>query len=189
MRVRAYSLQVIHLSSTLFVSNLPYTATSTDLQTLFSDIGPVRSAFIVQDKETKVSKGVGYVSFAIRDDAQRALDDPTSLVLDGRSLRVQWPGQKVRMLAHCPMLTAVFRTKTSAQSPRKRRARPKPARAPRRTTRSRRAPSSSPVSPRTSPRRCCGRRFASRTAPRRSSTPSTAPLPTSVRALVLFALV
>ncbi|KZV91655.1 hypothetical protein EXIGLDRAFT_675838 [Exidia glandulosa HHB12029] len=80
--------------STLFVSNLPYTATSVDLQTLFSDIGPVRSAFVVTDKETKVSKGVGYVSFAIREDAQRALDDPAALQLDGRTLRLQWPSQK-----------------------------------------------------------------------------------------------
>jgi len=80
--------------STLFVSNLPYTVTSVDLQTLFSDIGPVRSAFVVQDKETKASKGVGYVSFAIKEDAQRAFEQ-SDLQLDSRKLRVQWPSQKV----------------------------------------------------------------------------------------------
>ncbi|EJD40752.1 hypothetical protein AURDEDRAFT_127483 [Auricularia subglabra TFB-10046 SS5] len=78
--------------STVFVSNLPYTATSVDLQTLFSDVGPVRSAFVVQDKETKISKGVGYVSFAIREDAERAMTDTYDM--DGRTLRVQWPSQK-----------------------------------------------------------------------------------------------
>ena len=79
-------------SSTLFVSNLPYTVTSTDLQTLFSDLAPVRSAFVVLEPGTRTSKGVGYVSFAIKEDAATALDQVAKdgLVLDGRSLRVGW---------------------------------------------------------------------------------------------------
>ena len=60
------------LRSTLFVSNLPYTATSVDLQTLFSDIAPVRTAFVVTEHGTGMSKAVGYVSFAIKEDAQPA---------------------------------------------------------------------------------------------------------------------
>uniref|UniRef100_A0A0W0FWT2 RRM domain-containing protein n=1 Tax=Moniliophthora roreri TaxID=221103 RepID=A0A0W0FWT2_MONRR len=60
--------------STLFVSNLPYTATSIDLQTLFSDIAPVRSGFVVTEHGTGVSKGVGYVSFSIREDARAAYE-------------------------------------------------------------------------------------------------------------------
>ncbi|KAF8068858.1 hypothetical protein FPV67DRAFT_1093520 [Lyophyllum atratum] len=82
--------------STLFVSNLPYTATSVDLQTLFSDIAPVRSAFVVLEPGTGVSKGVGYVSFAIKEDAQSAYDTITTegLNLVGRNLRVQWAENK-----------------------------------------------------------------------------------------------
>ncbi|KAG5652797.1 hypothetical protein H0H81_003627 [Sphagnurus paluster] len=82
--------------STLFVSNLPYTATSVDLQTLFSDIAPVRSAFVVLEPGTRVSKGVGYVSFAIKEDAQTAYDTITKdgLNLVGRNLRVQWAENK-----------------------------------------------------------------------------------------------
>ncbi|KAG7441465.1 RNA-binding domain-containing protein [Guyanagaster necrorhizus] len=82
--------------STLFVSNLPYTATSVDLQTLFSDIAPVRSAFVVKEAGTGVSKGVGYVSFAIKEDAQAAFDKISAdgLALVGRNLRVQWPENK-----------------------------------------------------------------------------------------------
>lgn len=90
-------------SATIFVSNLPYSATSTDLKTLFSDIGPVRSAFVVLDQDTSTSKGVGYVSFAIRDDAQLAVNKVSEggegIALDGRSLRVQWAGAKVRCFA------------------------------------------------------------------------------------------
>ncbi|KAF8493337.1 hypothetical protein JB92DRAFT_3147322 [Gautieria morchelliformis] len=65
--------------STLLVSNLPNNATSVDLQTLFSDIAPGRSAFVVLDKETRKSKGVGYVSFAIREERQLTLSSYTSL--------------------------------------------------------------------------------------------------------------
>ncbi|KAI0826648.1 hypothetical protein BC628DRAFT_1419132 [Trametes gibbosa] len=85
-----------HHGSTLFVSNLPYTATSTDVQTLFSDIAPVRTAFVVLEQGTGVSKGVGYVSFAIREDAAMAIDkiSKEGILLDGRNLRVQWAGSK-----------------------------------------------------------------------------------------------
>jgi RNA recognition motif-containing protein len=85
--------------STLFVSNLPFTATSTDLRTLFSDIGPVRSAFVVLDRDSGVSKGVGYVSFAIKEDAKAAIEqfDSQGIVLDGRALRVQLAASKARL--------------------------------------------------------------------------------------------
>lgn len=85
--------------STLFVSNLPYSATSTDIKTLFSDLGPVRSAFVVTDPTSGSSKGVGYVSFSIREDAVLAFEkvngDTEGLVLDGRKLRAQWAESKV----------------------------------------------------------------------------------------------
>ena len=75
--------------STLFVSNLPYTATS--------DIAPVRSAFVFTEPGSGVSKGVGYVSFAIKEDAESSFakiaEEGISLV--GRKLRVQWAESKV----------------------------------------------------------------------------------------------
>ncbi|KAJ7184156.1 hypothetical protein C8R46DRAFT_451512 [Mycena filopes] len=82
--------------STLFVSNLPYTATSVDLQTLFSDIAPVRSAFVVTEPGTGVSKGVGYVSFALKEDALSAFETiaKDGINLAGRNLRVQWADTK-----------------------------------------------------------------------------------------------
>ena len=84
-------------SSTLFVSNLPYTATSVDLQTLFSDIAPVRSAFVVTEPGTGISKGVGYVSFALKEDATSAFAslEKDGIELVGRKLRIQWAENKV----------------------------------------------------------------------------------------------
>jgi len=54
----------------------------------------------VLDKETKVSKGVGYVTFetlAIKEEAEKCLQDGKA-ILNGRTLRVSWAGQKVRTL-------------------------------------------------------------------------------------------
>lgn len=65
------------------------------MQTLFSDIAPVRSAFVVSDKETKKPKGVGYVSFAMKEDAESAFGvvGKGETVLDGRVLRAEWAGK------------------------------------------------------------------------------------------------
>ena len=54
---------------------MPYTTTSVNLQTLFSDIAPVRSAFVVTEKGTGLSKGVGYVAFALKEDAETAFEN------------------------------------------------------------------------------------------------------------------
>ena len=81
--------------TTLFVSSLPFRATSTDLSTLFSDIGPLRRAFVVTDKESGKSKGVGYVTFAILEDAQRAEREMQGKSLDGkRKMRIEWAEKK-----------------------------------------------------------------------------------------------
>ena len=79
-----------------------------DLQTLFSDIAPVRSAFVVLDKETRKSKGVGYVSFAIREDAALAVSqiEQNGILLDKRNLRVQFADSKVRgSFQYVPVVT------------------------------------------------------------------------------------
>jgi len=67
-----------------------------DLQTLFSDIAPVRSAFVVTEPGTGISKGVGYVSFALKEDAASAFAglEKDGIELVGRKLRVQWAENK-----------------------------------------------------------------------------------------------
>lgn len=86
-------------SSTIFVSNLSYSTTSESLQSTVSDIAPVRSAFVVTGKEDKKSKGVGYVSFAIKEDAEAFFEKYSNagetLLIDGRKVRVQWADRKV----------------------------------------------------------------------------------------------
>ncbi|CAO1625472.1 unnamed protein product [Parajaminaea phylloscopi] len=82
-------------NTTLFISRLPFSATTTDLQTLFSDVGPLRRAFVVTDPDTKTSKGVGYVTFSVPEDAERALDQLQGRKLDGkRAMVITWADAK-----------------------------------------------------------------------------------------------
>ncbi len=53
-------------SQTLFVSTIPFDATSNDLSDFFSEIGPLRSCFVVADKsDPSRNNGCGYVQFAL----------------------------------------------------------------------------------------------------------------------------
>ena len=89
-------------STTLFVSSLPYNATTTDLLTHFSYIGPVRHGFVATDKATGKSKGVGYVTYSLREDAERAVEelDGAGFGDKGRKLRVSWADRRVSLIAH-----------------------------------------------------------------------------------------
>ncbi|KAI9203198.1 uncharacterized protein BJ171DRAFT_425619, partial [Polychytrium aggregatum] len=69
----------VHSKQTLFIRDLPYSATSQDLEAFFSEIGPVRSSFVVADKDASNgehrNKGFGFVTFALKEDAERAIQD------------------------------------------------------------------------------------------------------------------
>lgn len=84
-------------NSTVFVSSLPYNATSTDLVTHFSFIGPIRHGFVATDRETGKSKGVGYVTYAMKEDAERALEElnGSAFGAKGRKIRVSMADRKV----------------------------------------------------------------------------------------------
>lgn len=57
-------------SSTLFVRNLPFTTTDTELKSHFSKFGPLRYARIVMDRATDRPAGTGFVCFVSDEDAQ-----------------------------------------------------------------------------------------------------------------------
>ena len=72
----------------LYVGNLPYRFSDTDLHQLFSAHGAVDSAQVVTDRETGRSKGFGFVEMASDADAQAAITALHDKDCDGRPLTV-----------------------------------------------------------------------------------------------------
>ena len=58
----------------IFVSNISFKVREQALSELFSQYGEVTSVRIIKDKETKRSKGFGFVEMANDADGQKAID-------------------------------------------------------------------------------------------------------------------
>ena len=72
----------------LYVGNLSYNATSSDLEQLFSQHGTVQSAEVIQDRDTGRSKGFGFVEMGSDQEAQAAITALNGQQHDGRALTV-----------------------------------------------------------------------------------------------------
>jgi RNA recognition motif-containing protein len=72
----------------LYVGNLPYSFTDTDLQNLFAAYGAVRSAQVIKDRDTGRSKGFGFVEMDSGEQAQAAIDALNNEEVNGRRLTV-----------------------------------------------------------------------------------------------------
>jgi RNA recognition motif-containing protein len=72
----------------LYVGNLSYNVTSSDLQDLFAQYGTVQSAQVVQDRDTGRSKGFGFVEMSTDAEAQAAMQGLNDQQHEGRPLAV-----------------------------------------------------------------------------------------------------
>ena len=72
----------------LYVGNLSFKATASDLEELFSQYGTVQSAQIVQDRETNRSRGFGFVEMESDAQAQAAIEALHDRDYEGRRLTV-----------------------------------------------------------------------------------------------------
>jgi len=72
----------------LYVGNLPYSVSDSDLQRLFEPHGAVQSAQVVVDRDTGRSKGFGFVEMETGEAAQAAISALNGQDFSGRSLTV-----------------------------------------------------------------------------------------------------
>jgi RNA recognition motif-containing protein len=76
------------MGSKLYVGNLSYNMTSSDLEQLFSAHGAVQSAEVISDRDTGRSKGFGFVQMGSDAEAQAAIAALGGMEHDGRALTV-----------------------------------------------------------------------------------------------------
>jgi len=72
----------------LYVGNLAYTMSDSDLQNLFQAHGSVTSAQVIMDRDTNRSKGFGFVEMGNDAEAQAAIAALNGAEIEGRTLTV-----------------------------------------------------------------------------------------------------
>jgi RNA recognition motif-containing protein len=72
----------------LYVGNLSYKTSSSELEQLFSQFGTVASAEVIQDRETGRSRGFGFIEMSSDAEAQAAVTGLHDQEYMGRALTV-----------------------------------------------------------------------------------------------------
>ncbi len=106
---------------TLRVTSLSVDAQDDDLRALFEPFargGRLARANVVRDRETRESKGFGFVSFESRKDAETALEKMNGYGYDSLILNVSWSREYQPRPATCRGQVATLQvTRANAQSP------------------------------------------------------------------------
>lgn len=76
------------MSKKIYVGNLSWNTTESDLEILFTQFGEVLSLRIITDRDTNRSKGFGFVEMEDDKAAIAAIKANDGLEIDGRNLRV-----------------------------------------------------------------------------------------------------
>jgi RNA recognition motif-containing protein len=71
----------------IYVGNLPWSSTESQLRDFFASYGEVHSVSIVTDRETGRSRGFGFVEM-MDSEADRAIQEANGQQFGGRTLRV-----------------------------------------------------------------------------------------------------
>jgi cold-inducible RNA-binding protein len=76
------------MSRKLYVGNLPYSTSETELEELFGRAGAVESVNVVRDVATGRARGFAFVEMGTDDEAQKAIQALDQQDVGGRSLTV-----------------------------------------------------------------------------------------------------
>ena len=76
------------METKLYVGNLSYNVTEEDLRTLFSQAGEIKEVALITDRDTRQSKGFGFVEMTTQADAEKAIKMFNEHELSGRRIAV-----------------------------------------------------------------------------------------------------
>ena len=76
------------MAQNLFIGSLAWATTDDSLKEFFETIGEVTSARVVTDRDTRKSRGFGFVEYADEANNQKAVDELNGKNLDGREITV-----------------------------------------------------------------------------------------------------
>jgi RNA recognition motif-containing protein len=76
------------MSRKLYVGNIPYDTTESDLQALFEQAGQVASISVMRDRDTGRARGFAFVEMASDEDAEKAINQFNEQPFGGRRLAV-----------------------------------------------------------------------------------------------------
>ena len=84
------------MPTNIYVGNLTFNTSSSDLEALFATHGEVIKAQVITDRETGRSRGFGFVEMADADQAKAAMTELNGKNVDGRDLTVNEAKERSR---------------------------------------------------------------------------------------------
>jgi len=83
------------MKKSVYVGNLPFTATETEIHDLFAPFSPVHGVKIIMDRETQRSRGFAFVEVDA-DKAEAAIKGVEGKEMKGRTLKVNEARHRVK---------------------------------------------------------------------------------------------
>ncbi|NLY74050.1 MAG: RNA-binding protein [Firmicutes bacterium] len=76
------------MTKTLYVGNLPWSATKEDLAAFFADIAEVKASRVITDPVSGRSKGFGFIEVDDQEDIERIINAANGKEMGGREIIV-----------------------------------------------------------------------------------------------------
>ena len=76
------------MSTKLYVGNISFNTSNSDLEQMFGKVGTVLSTNIIEDRDTGRSRGFGFVEMSSKEEADNAIASFNGTEVDGRELLV-----------------------------------------------------------------------------------------------------
>ena len=75
------------MAKNIYVGNLPFSTTDSELTEMFAPYGAVKDARVIKDRITERSRGFGFVEMESDEEADKAIAEMNGKDLDGRPLK------------------------------------------------------------------------------------------------------